>query len=139
MVTKDGNLRTEPKFIVFLTQILMLFKFCQFCKSDHPSLEASRCGTMLVVKSYCINPRCMKQHTWKSQPQMPGTKIPAGNFLLSMSILLAGGSISKVVQIFKHMNISSITLATFLKQQRVISHFSKYNSIISGVVSLSAF
>ena len=33
---------------------------------------------------------------------MPGTKLPAGNFLLCLAILLAGGSASKVFTIFGH-------------------------------------
>lgn len=123
MLAMDGNLRTEPKFIVFLSQLLLLFKFCHFCKSDNPAVEARKCGTLVVVKSFCINPKCMKEKIWKSQPQMTGTKIPAGNLLLSMATLLAGGSISKVIQIFKHMNLCSISLSTFFKHQRVRCYF----------------
>eukprot|EP00795_Rhopilema_esculentum_P017912 gene17912-biopygen685 len=78
----DGNLRTEPKFISFLVQILLLFKFCHFCKSDNPNIKATKCGTMLIVRSHCINPACLKEDLWRSQPKMTGTNIPAGNFLL---------------------------------------------------------
>jgi len=37
---------------------------------------------------------------------MPGTKMPAGNLLLSFAILVGGGSASKVMQIFKHMGLA---------------------------------
>ncbi|CAB4018454.1 Hypothetical predicted protein, partial [Paramuricea clavata] len=36
----DGNLRTEPKRIVFLSQLLLLFNFCHCCKADNPLVEA---------------------------------------------------------------------------------------------------
>ena len=40
----------------------------------------------------CVNPQCRKRATWFSQPNFPGTKIAAGNFLLSYGIILAGTS-----------------------------------------------
>lgn len=119
----NDNLRKEPKFIAFLTQILLLFKFCNLCKSENPVVKASNCGTMLVVKSHCINPNCMHEELWRSQPQMPGTRIAAGNFLLSMATLFAGGSISKVLQICKHMGLCSVSLVTFFNHQKVCYHF----------------
>jgi len=50
---------------------------------------------------------------------MPGTGIPAANFLLCMAILLAGGSASKVFQTFSHMGLGCVSLNTFFKYQRV--------------------
>ena len=35
----DSNLRKEPKFIVFFTQLLALFKFCHACKHESPLVE----------------------------------------------------------------------------------------------------
>ena len=37
---------------------------------------------------------------WYSQPIMDGTRIPFGNFLLSMGTLVAGGSASKLFRSF---------------------------------------
>ena len=88
---KDNNLRTQPKFIVFLSQLLLLFKFCPSCKADNPLVETRQAGTMAVITSTCTNKKCNRKDTvWKSQPNIPGTRIPAGNFLLCMSILLSG-------------------------------------------------
>ena len=115
----NNNLRMEPKFIVFLTQILALFKFCHFCTAANPTTEASHCGTMLTIRSTCIYPTCMKEYIWRSQPTIPGTQISAGNFLLNMATLLAGGSISKVLQICKHMGLRTVSLVTFFKHQKV--------------------
>ena len=90
---KDYNLRTKPKFIVFLSQLLLLFKFCVFCKADNQSIQAKKWGTMIIVRTIC------------------------------MSTLLEGGSISKVTQMFKHMNLGTISLSTFFKHPRVFLFF----------------
>jgi len=76
-------------------------------------VEASAFGTEAVVKATCHV--CKKEN----QPTMPGSEIPAGNFLLCMAILVAGGSASKVLQIFSHMGLGCVSLNTFFKYQRV--------------------
>ena len=120
MFIKDNNLRTQPKFLVFLSQLLLLFKFCHSCKADNPLVETKQVGTMAVITSTCTNKRCNSKNTvWKSQPNMPGTKIPAGNFLLCMSILLSGSSASKVLQMFQYMGVACFSLKTFFKHQRL--------------------
>ena len=117
---EDDNLRTQPKHIVFLSQLLLLFQFCHTCKADKPDITAHQEGTMAVVTSTCQNPACTeKVKVWRSQPNMPGTQIAAGNFLLCLSILLAGGSASKILQIFSHMGLGCITLRTFFRYQCV--------------------
>ena len=114
------NLRTEPKHIVFLSQLLLLFGFCHSCKHDNPMVDVHQVGTEAVVTTNCSNLKCPKpRHVWHSQPMIPGTKLPAGNLLLCMAILLAGGSASKVLTIFSHMGLGCISLNTFFKYQRV--------------------
>ncbi|XP_031555223.1 uncharacterized protein LOC116292113 [Actinia tenebrosa] len=116
----DENLRTQPKFIVFWSQLLLLFRFCHTCKADGPLIEAKQVGTMVVVTSTCGNKNCHSRVVvWKSQPNMTGTKIPAGNFLLSFAILLSGASASKTIQMFKHMGLCCFSLATFFKHQNL--------------------
>ena len=80
-------------------------------------MEASEVGTEAVVKTTCSE--CKKESTWHSQPTMPGCGIPAGDFLLCMAILVAGGSASKVLQVFSHMGLGCVSLNTFFKYQRV--------------------
>jgi hypothetical protein len=105
---------------VFFTHLVSLFKFCPSCKSDNPLLEINQNGTMVEVITTCANSACnVKTNTWQSQPKMPGTNIPAGNFLLSFAILLAGTSASKVLSVFRHMGLASISLTTFFRHQRV--------------------
>lgn len=116
---QDDNLRTEPKYILFLSKLLLLFQFCHSCKADNPMVETREVGTMIVVTTTCQNPKCPKKEVWFSQPYMPGTKIPAGNFLLCFAILVAGGFACKVIQIFGHMGLACICLSTFFRHRRV--------------------
>ena len=113
----DSNLRKEPKFVVFFTQLLALFKFCHACKHDRPLVEVAANGTMAEVTSTCGN--CGNTSKWFSQPNMTGTKIPAGNFLLSYGILVAGTSATKVLRVFHHMGLKCIALSTYFAHQRV--------------------
>ena len=90
LTTAGTSLRSEPKHIVFLSQLLLLFNFCHVCKTDNPSIEERQIGTKAVVTSTCHNPKCPKQvNTSHSQPNMPNSGIAAGNFLLCMAVLLA--------------------------------------------------
>lgn len=125
---RGTNLRTEPKHIVFLSQLLLLFGFCHSCWAHNPIVDVHQVGTEAVVTTNCSNPKWPKpRHTWHSQPVIPGTKLPAGNFLLCMEILLAGGSPSKVFTIFSHMGLGCISLNIFFKYQRVGKFIKKNN------------
>lgn len=86
------NIRKEEKYIVFQSQLMLLFKFCHVCKADNPLVEMVTDGTLVVVKTTCGNPACDKRNNiWKSQPLLPNTKVNAGDFLLSFAILVSGG------------------------------------------------
>ena len=113
------NIRTQSKFIVFLSQLLLL-KFCPVCKADNPLLESRAVGTMAEIKIMCGNEKCPKRETaWRSQPFMPDSKVAAGNFLLCYSTLVSGGSASKTFRIFQNMGLWCISLKTFFKHQKV--------------------
>ncbi|XP_028403949.1 uncharacterized protein LOC114526538 [Dendronephthya gigantea] len=115
------NLRQEPKFIVFLSQLLLLFKFCHFCKTDSVLVESTADGSALVVESNCGNANCgQRRSVWRSQPLLPGSKVNAGDFLQSFSILVSGGSPAKVIHMFQHMGLSGISLETFYRHQRTL-------------------
>ena len=111
----EYNLRTEPKFIVFFSQLLTLFQICRVCKSDKTLVEVNSHGTMAEVKTTCVNLDCGERTTWFSQPYFPGTKIAAGNLLLSFGILVAGTSATKVFRVLKHMGMTCVSLTTFFK------------------------
>ena len=61
---KNTNHRTQPKHIVFLSHLLLLFKFCHICKADNRTVEKTEIGTEAVVKTTCNNPQCQKEYTW---------------------------------------------------------------------------
>ncbi|XP_068747225.1 uncharacterized protein [Montipora capricornis] len=113
------DIRTEPKYIVFLSKLLLLFQFCHVCRTGRkPEITAEQTGTGIVIKTVCTNSSCRKEFIWTSQPFMPGTKILAGNFLISMAVLFAGGSFTKVRQIFLHMGLACTSFSTFFRHQR---------------------
>ena len=109
------NLQTEPKYIVFLSQLL--FQICRLCKSDNPEIELQKCGTNISVKSRCHS--CNREFDRSSQPYLPGSQIRAGNFLLGFAIPVSGGSPGKVVKLFTHMGLGCISLKTYFVYQRV--------------------
>ncbi|CAH3182563.1 unnamed protein product [Porites lobata] len=78
------NIREEPKGIVFLSKLLLLFQFCHLCFFSKPKLSVSQTGTLFTVESFCRN--CSQTKVWKSQPDLLG-KFPAGNLLLSFAVL----------------------------------------------------
>ena len=116
---KEYNIRTEPKFIVFFTQLLTLFQICRVCKCEKALTEVNAIGTMAEVVTICVNAQCGKRTTWCSQPNFPGTKVAGGNLLLSFGILVAGTSATKVFRVFQHMGTTCVSLTTFFKYQRV--------------------
>ena len=94
------DIREEPKGIVFLSKLLLLFEFCHLCFFSKPKVAVTQTGTMLTIQSECSN--CGETFTWKSQPDLLG-RFPAGNLLLSFAVLCAGTSIRKVLLVFRHM------------------------------------
>ena len=88
-------------------------------------------GTMVIVTQHCC--KCAGEFQWRSQPLVHG-KHPAGNLLLSLSVLLAGASISKVQLIFKHMGLCSYSIRTFFRHQRhflfpaILHHWESYQN-----------
>ena len=107
----------EPKFIVFFSKLLALFSLFHFkCKESKPKVTMMKRGTMVIVKQHCQG--CGGDpYTWKFQPMMFG-RYPAGNVLLSFSVLMAGASISKILLVFRHMGLSSLSQRTFFYHQK---------------------
>ncbi|XP_046863426.1 uncharacterized protein LOC124457186 [Xenia sp. Carnegie-2017] len=112
------NIRKEEKYIVFQSQLMLLFKFCHVCKADNPLAEMVTDGTLVVVKTTCGSPACDERNNiWKSQPLLPNTKVNAGDFLLSFAILVSGGSSTKVINMFRHMGLATISNESFYRHQ----------------------
>ncbi|XP_074632756.1 uncharacterized protein LOC141891673 [Acropora palmata] len=109
------NYREEPKAIVFLSKLLLLFKTCHWCFANNPTLSISQSGTMLTIQTSCSH--CKRDFTWTSQPLMLG-KFPAGNLLLTFAILCSGASINKILVVFKHMGVLVYHFPTYFHHQR---------------------
>ncbi|KAK3731926.1 hypothetical protein QZH41_008470, partial [Actinostola sp. cb2023] len=118
-VFNQDNLRTQQNSIAFLSRLLLLFQF-SLCKESDPLVETRHVDTMAEIKLNCSNSKCRKEYIWTSQPMVPGTKIPAANFLLCFAVLAAGASASKVFQLHRHMGVACIFLSTYFKHQRNI-------------------
>ena len=76
---KGKNVREEPKGIVFLSKLMLLFQFCHLCLFPNPKVAVTQTGTMLSIVTECS--KCGETYTWKSQPDLMG-RFPAGNLLL---------------------------------------------------------
>ena len=125
------NAREEPKGIVFLSKLMLLFQFCHLCLYPKPSVAVTQTGTMLTITSECSN--CKEFYTWKSQPDLLG-RFPAGNLLLSFAVLCAGASIRKVLLVFRHMGMLAYHEPAYYYHQRyllipsVVAFWKKYQS-----------
>lgn len=107
--------REEPKGIVFLSKLMLLFQFCHLCRSPNPDVTTSQSGTMISVQTKCKE--CQQSSSWSSQPMLLG-KFPAGNLLLSFAILCAGASVKKVLLVLKHINILVYNESTYYYHQK---------------------
>ena len=117
-LTSDGkNAMEEPKGIVFLSNLLLLFTSCHFCLAPNPVNTVKSTGTMFSVHSRCR--ACNKTKIWKSQPFLL-RKFPAANLLLSFGILCAGASASKVLLVFKHIGLACFSEGHYYYHQRHI-------------------
>ena len=104
-------------------QSLSSFNVCPHCKVPDTLVDVKQFGTMVQVSTTCCNKKCLKrENTWKSQPHMTGTLIPAGNFFLSFAILVGGGSPNKLLCIFRHVGMACISLTTYFDHQRIITN-----------------
>jgi len=112
---KGKDLREEPKGIVFLSKLMLLFQYCHLCLAPAPVISVSQYGTLLNIDATCQ--KCKQTYTWKSQPFLLN-KFPAGNLLLSYAMLCAGSSVKKVLLVFQHMNLLVYHEATYYYHQR---------------------
>ena len=118
---------------MFVSHLLLLFQYCTFCFTPIATTDVTQTGTMITVSSTCNV--CKQTYIWKSQTNLLGC-FPAGNLLLSFAILTVGGSVTKVLNIFKNMGILAYQKGTFYKHQRyllipsIIGFWRKYQSKI---------
>ena len=98
----------ERKFIVFESQLMLLFKQCRVCGLDI-ELETSIRGTLLLVSGTCPDGHVLD---WQSQPTVKG--MAAGNLLLSAAILLCGLNFTGIANLADVFNLAMFGERYFL-------------------------
>ena len=102
------------KYIVFEHCLLSLFRSCNKCGHLCTDITKHTIGTFLRLKRYCK--ACDDTVTWDSQTFIRNT--PAGNILLSSSILFSGALPTKVLRVLTNLGCASITKRTYFNHQR---------------------
>ena len=93
--------------------MLSLFSTCPVC-DQLTDVKIHTVGTFLSVSQSCKH--CEYQHNWESQPFIKN--VPAGNLLLSASILFTGSRPTKTLRVFDFLTCASITPRTFYEHQK---------------------
>ncbi|KAF3861254.1 hypothetical protein F7725_000030 [Dissostichus mawsoni] len=96
--------------------ILLTWCHCPDCGSFDISNCHNVFGSLLVITLSCAS--CYKKVTWNSQPYIGST--PAGNILLSASILLSGATAGKVLRVMRTMALATISSRTYFRHQRTV-------------------
>ena len=105
----------EAKFLVFFSALMELFIVCTKCLSADCAVDIKERGTSISVTQNCSS--CTFSRTWNSQPLIGSKGTPAGNLMLSASILFSGTSPSKVLRVFKFLSVPTISSRTFFRHQ----------------------
>ncbi|XP_062603026.1 uncharacterized protein LOC134264758 isoform X2 [Saccostrea cucullata] len=122
----------EEKFLVFKWQLLQLFQYCPKCHLPARGIVDKRVGTCIHIVQKCS--ACNFVNNWASQPYIG--KMPAGNLLLSGSILYSGSLSSKCLLMFKLLNMACFGRSTFFRHQQqyvlptVVLHWKQAQSTI---------
>ena len=88
---------------------------------------------MLTMVQKCSNCDPKDPFVWRSQPFIKG-KHPAGNLMLSFSMLMSGVNINQALLMFKHLGLHVITARTYFKHQNkfhfpsILTHWKNYQS-----------
>lgn len=113
----DVGVRLDPaladrKYVVWSSHLDELFKRCGGCGQPVLSTVKRESGTLLIVKTTCVN-----EHTcvWESQPSIGrgAARSGCGSWLFSAAILLCGGLFTTFSLFAKVLNVSFISARTF--------------------------
>ena len=109
----------EDKFIIFWQMLLVLFSWlhCKSCGAGDISYQAKRIASLLSVTFTCT--ACSLTWLWNSQHFIGS--FPAGNILLSASILFTGVIAKKVLQSLRQIAIAvPADRIYFLHQEQIL-------------------
>lgn len=116
--SKPLPLHRSKKYIVFEECLLSLFVHCHKCGQEPTKVTTKIMGTYAHVEQRCSV--CLNVFTWDSQPFVKNQ--PAGNILLSASILFTGALPTTVLRVFQNMGCATIAERTFFQHQNEYLH-----------------
>ncbi|ESP03492.1 hypothetical protein LOTGIDRAFT_137344, partial [Lottia gigantea] len=103
------------KYIVFEANLLELFDRCRVCMTPcSGNINSISFRFILKISYVCL--ACKFSFKWFSQPFVGGK--PAGNLSMSSAILLFGSIPSEVLRMYNFMNISCISMSTYMNHQK---------------------
>lgn len=116
-----GNERTAPYSrslparlaysIVYTSALQALLTWCHCPKCGSLGIDRESTwrvnGSEVVISLACKS--CQSASVWHSQPLLTA-RLPAGNLTMAASILFSGATPSKVLRMFQHMKVASISL-----------------------------
>ena len=111
--TQEPQHQDELKFLVYKSHLLSLFTACRSCHQYCDAEIVQQMGTFIRVRQHCSH--CGHEWAWNSQPFFKDT--PAGNILLSASILFSGCTPGKVIHFLNCLRVACITDRTFYLHQ----------------------
>ncbi|XP_072006315.1 uncharacterized protein [Engystomops pustulosus] len=140
LTATESNPALEEKYIVFKSSLKYLLRLipCPYRKTCNEKLlhfRRRQLGSLIIV-----DVKCTRGHItciWRSQPRIKS--IPAGNLLLSASVLMSGSNFLRIKNFFKIFNLLAISGTTYYEHQRkylfpTIDHYWRLqqNDIISS-------
>lgn len=108
----DSPVHQTTTYLVYESELYNLFKFCPNCGSHVKSMTKTTTGTMLTIGFKC-EAGCNAK--WRSQPML--RRMPAGNLLLSASIILSGSTFAKVSKLWEILQTQCISKTQFNRIQ----------------------
>ena len=112
MPEKEVSIVDEAKYVVFKSCLDELLKHCLTCEGPVVTTNESTRGCILTIKSSCVNDH---ECAWSSQPLIKN--VPAGNVLMSASILFSGNTFAKISQLASLMNLRFLSTSSFFSIQ----------------------
>lgn len=102
------------KYIVFETALLSLFSTCYQCHSSSVSITKLVIGSFIHITQTCE--ACESTNSWDSQAFIKD--IPAGNILISSSILFSGCLPEKSIRFLRNFKCATISNRIFYSHQK---------------------
>ena len=117
----NKNIIKCSAFIVFWSSLVTLFARCFTCFATTKSLYKNTRGSLLTVKTVCINGH---KNIWKSQPSVKRQWL--GNIRVSTAVLFRANTFTRIAEHFRLANIQWIGKTRYYVFQK------KY---LSGIVN----